>query len=85
MQDLASSLLHSSEQRLARVLLALFQLPAEMDLDPLAGITQQILADMSGTSRQRVNGVLKGFRRSGLIEAEAILRHSPGQSVRENR
>ncbi|HUK48066.1 MAG TPA: Crp/Fnr family transcriptional regulator [Terriglobales bacterium] len=65
--ELAGNLLCTSEQRLARALL----LTAEIDhSDPgsaMPKISQQELADMIGTTRQRVNCLLQRFRKMGLI------------------
>lgn len=66
--DLASSLMDSKEQRLARVLLSLTQRQNEIKPELMAGINQQTLAEMVGTTRQRVNVLLKRFRRLGFIE-----------------
>jgi CRP-like cAMP-binding protein len=67
-QDLASSLVFPSEKRLARALLALKNLPGEHALRLLPGISQQTLADMIGSTRQRVNLLLKRFKEDGFIE-----------------
>lgn len=61
-QALADSLLSSTEQRLAQVLSHLKSLgPGHLALV----FTQQDLANMVGTSRQRVNVLMQRLRRSG--------------------
>lgn len=67
--DLVDQLFHSSEQRLARALLLLAH-------DGQAGkthrvrpeLSQQMLADMVGTTRSRVNFFLNRFKKRGYIE-----------------
>jgi CRP/FNR family transcriptional regulator, cyclic AMP receptor protein len=67
-RDLTSSLVDSKEQRLARVLLSLAHSREGEKPELIRGITQQTLAQMVGTSRQRVNILLKRFRRLGFIQ-----------------
>jgi CRP-like cAMP-binding protein len=67
-QDLASSLVQPSEKRLARALLALSDLSPRSDLRLLSVVSQQTLADMIGSTRQRVNLLLKRFKDAGFIE-----------------
>jgi CRP-like cAMP-binding protein len=63
--DLANNLLDMSERRLARVLLS----PPENDgTGRVSKISQQTLAEMIGVSRQRVNFLMKRFRRLRLID-----------------
>jgi CRP-like cAMP-binding protein len=64
-KDLVSNLVDSSEERLAR---ALFRLSKPVSLDLPAKVSQQTLAEMIGTTRQRVNLLMKHFKHSGLIE-----------------
>jgi len=63
--ELVNNLIDSSEQRLARVLFFLAQ-PDRIDSVPK--VTQQTLAEMIGTTRQRVNFLMKRFKKLGLIE-----------------
>jgi CRP-like cAMP-binding protein len=65
-QDFANRLLEPSDKRLARALLALSRLN-ERQIRPLDHITQQDWAEMIGISRQRVNVLLRQFRKSGLV------------------
>lgn len=66
--ELASSLIDSKEERLARVLLSLARSSNETKPELIAGINQQTLAEMIGSTRQRVNILLQRFRKMGLIE-----------------
>jgi CRP/FNR family transcriptional regulator, cyclic AMP receptor protein len=75
-EALANSLLESSEKRLARALLTMYRLN-EGHCPPYANITQQNWADMIGITRQRVNVLLKQFRKSGLIEDARGLKVKP--------
>jgi CRP-like cAMP-binding protein len=63
--NLINSLMSSSEERLARILVLLSQ-PRKFDLP--SKLTQQTLAEMIGTTRQRVNVLMNRFKNSGLIE-----------------
>jgi CRP-like cAMP-binding protein len=65
----------SSEERLARVLFFLAQ-PGQFDSS--ARVSQQTLAEMIGTTRQRVNVLMKRFEKFGLIE------YSNGLKVRDS-
>jgi CRP/FNR family transcriptional regulator, cyclic AMP receptor protein len=63
--ELVNNLLHSSEERLARTLIFLAQ-PGRLDFP--AKVSQQTLAEMIGTTRQRVNVLMQRFKKLGLIE-----------------
>ncbi|MBK5283131.1 MAG: cyclic nucleotide-binding domain-containing protein [Nitrospiraceae bacterium] len=68
-EDLVDQLFHSSEMRLARVLLLL----ANFDTDGkqervIAKISQERLAEIIGTTRSRVSHFMNKFRKLGLIE-----------------
>jgi CRP/FNR family transcriptional regulator, cyclic AMP receptor protein len=65
-QDLASYILETGEKRLARALLMIARLN-ENHTPPFAKFSQQDWADMIGLTRQRVNVLLQGFRKSGFI------------------
>jgi CRP/FNR family transcriptional regulator, cyclic AMP receptor protein len=68
-EDLIDQLFNSSEIRLARALLLLAGVGKEGRLEAvLPKVNQQILAEMIGTSRQRVNHFMNKFRKLGLIE-----------------
>jgi CRP/FNR family cyclic AMP-dependent transcriptional regulator len=61
-------LFHSSEQRLAQKLLALAHFDGNGRADEISHVTQEMLADMIGTTRPRVNYFLKRFQKMGLIK-----------------
>ena len=68
-EDLIDQLFNSSELRLARALLLLAGIGKEGRLEAvIPKVSQQVLAEMIGTSRQRVNFFMNKFRRLGLIE-----------------
>ncbi|UIJ72004.1 Crp/Fnr family transcriptional regulator [Aurantimonas sp. HBX-1] len=63
-EDLIDHILNSSEKRLARLLLLL----AEVDRDGAAvRVSQEVLAEMVGTTRSRVCYFMNKFRRLGFI------------------
>ena len=68
-EDLVDQLFNSSEKRLARTLLLLARYgeaqPAPMLLPRLS---QELLAEMVGTTRSRVNFFMNKFRKLGFIE-----------------
>jgi CRP-like cAMP-binding protein len=70
--DLASNLLHTVEERLARILSSLVE-SHKSGNNPVSRITQQELAHMIGITRQRVNALLRKFRQSGSIEGTVDL------------
>ena len=68
-EDLIDQLCNSSEKRLARTLLLLARYGNEKT--PLRGvlpISQETLAEMVGTTRPRVNVLMKKFQRLGFID-----------------
>ncbi|MGH9735100.1 MAG: Crp/Fnr family transcriptional regulator [Candidatus Acidiferrales bacterium] len=68
-QDLVNHMFDSSEKRLARVLLLLANYPdASKGPSVLGRISQDNLAEMAGTTRQRVNFFMNKFRRMGFIQ-----------------
>jgi len=79
-QDLANVLLNSTEKRLARklLLLGLYGKQNKTGITLPEGVTQQMLAEMIGTTRTRVNFFMNRFKRLGLIEYDGGLkiRHS---------
>lgn len=68
------NILYSSEERLARALLNIAQVHEDRYARFLPKLTQQELANMIGVTRQRVNVLLKRFRRLGLITPHGSLR-----------
>lgn len=68
-QDLVDHMFNSSEKRLARVLLLLAGYQnAKKWPAMLASISQDNLAEMVGTTRQRINFFMNKFRRLGFIQ-----------------
>jgi CRP/FNR family transcriptional regulator, cyclic AMP receptor protein len=69
--DLVEHLLHSSQQRLARLLLRLAEAgPEEEALIPVS-LNQEELADMIGTTRSRVSTFMNRFREKGFISYDS--------------
>jgi CRP-like cAMP-binding protein len=69
-EDLVDQLFNSSEKRLARALLLLAQFGKD-DTTPetvIPKISQEVLAEMIGTTRSRVNFFMNRFRQMGFIE-----------------
>jgi CRP/FNR family cyclic AMP-dependent transcriptional regulator len=68
-EDLVDQLFNSSEKRLARVLLLLANFGKEGKPEPvIAKISQEMLAEIIGTTRPRVNYFMNKFRNLGLID-----------------
>lgn len=68
-EDLIDQLFNSTEKRLARVLLLLANFGKEGRPEPILGkITQEMLADMIGTTRSRVSVFMNKFRAAGMID-----------------
>jgi len=68
-EDLIDQLFNSTEKRLARTLLLLARYGEQDEPEKtLPKISQQVLADMIGTTRSRVNVFMTKFRRLGFIE-----------------
>ena len=68
-EDLVDQLFNSSEKRLARVLLLLSHFGKESRGEVvIPKISQEVLAEMIGTSRTRVNFFMNRFRKLGYIE-----------------
>jgi CRP/FNR family transcriptional regulator, cyclic AMP receptor protein len=74
-EDLVDHLFNSSEKRLARTLLLLArygdQAPTQLVLPKLS---QELLAEMVGTTRSRVNFFMNKFRKLGFIEYNGSLK-----------
>src|SRR5260370_19882344 len=68
-EDLVDQLFNSSEKRLARALLLLAHYGNEGKPDRVVPeVSQQILAEMIGTTRSRVSFFMNRFSRLGVIE-----------------
>jgi CRP-like cAMP-binding protein len=68
-EDLVDQLFNSSEKRLARVLLLLARFGKEGKSEPvIANISQEVLAEMVGTTRPRISGFMNKFRKLGFVE-----------------
>src|ERR1700733_7348152 len=68
-EDLIDQLFNSSEKRLARLLLLLANFGKEGKPEPIVGkISQEMLAEMIGTTRARVSFFMNKFRKLGFIE-----------------
>jgi CRP-like cAMP-binding protein len=67
-EDLVDQLFNSSEKRLARVLLLLAHFGKEGTPETVVPkISQEMLAEMIGTTRSRVNFFMNRFRKLGFI------------------
>ncbi|MEO8317576.1 MAG: Crp/Fnr family transcriptional regulator [Bradyrhizobium sp.] len=71
--DVVDHLLHSSERRLARLLLLLANSNEEDDKPVSIVLSQEALADMIGATRSRVSTFMNRFREKGFINYD---RHS---------
>ena len=68
-EDLIDQLFNSSEKRLARVLLLLANFGKETAPEPIVGkFSQEMLAEMIGTTRSRVSYFMNRFRKLGYIK-----------------
>jgi CRP/FNR family transcriptional regulator, cyclic AMP receptor protein len=68
-EDLIDQLFNSTEKRLARALLRLARYGHSQDHETrIPKVSQQMLAEMIGTTRPRVNYFMNKFRRLGFIE-----------------
>jgi CRP-like cAMP-binding protein len=70
-EDIVNLLMNSSEKRLARVLLMLARdqdNPAEAVIQH---VSHEMLAEMVGTTRSRINNFMNEFRRLGFIDYNA--------------
>jgi len=68
-EDLVDQLFNSSEKRLARVLLLLANFgKADVGEPVIAKISQEMLAEIVGTTRARVNFFMNKFRKLGFID-----------------
>jgi CRP/FNR family cyclic AMP-dependent transcriptional regulator len=68
-QDLVDQLFNSSEKRLARALMLMARYgKAEKTHHVIPKLSQDVLAEMVGTTRSRVNFFMNKFRKLGFIE-----------------
>jgi CRP-like cAMP-binding protein len=68
-EDLVDQLFNSSEKRLARALLLLAQYGKEdQPKKKLPKISQELLAEMVGTTRSRISFFMNKFRKLGMID-----------------
>ncbi len=68
-EDLVDHLFNSSEKRLARALLLLANFGSGHRTEPvMAKMSQEMLAEIIGTTRPRVNFFMNKFRKLGLID-----------------
>jgi CRP/FNR family transcriptional regulator, cyclic AMP receptor protein len=82
-EDLVDQLFNSSEKRLARTLLLLANFGKEGRPEPItAKVSQEMLAEMIGTTRSRVSFFMNKFRKLGFISYNGHLEvHSSLLSV----
>jgi len=77
-EDLVDQLFNSSEKRLARILLLLAQFGKEKAPEKvIPKISQEVLAEMVGTTRARVNFFMNRFRKLGFIEYNGAIEVHP--------
>jgi CRP/FNR family transcriptional regulator, cyclic AMP receptor protein len=77
-EDLVDQLFNSSEKRLARVLLLLAQFGKDGTPETvIPKISQEVLAEMVGTTRARVNFFMNRFRKLGFIEYNGSIQVHP--------
>lgn len=68
-EDLVDQLFNSSEKRLARVLLLMAHFGKEGKSEAvIPKISQEVLAEMVGTTRSRVSFFMNKFRKLGFLE-----------------
>jgi CRP/FNR family cyclic AMP-dependent transcriptional regulator len=68
-EDLIDQLFNSTEKRLARTLLLLARFgDSELPTRAVPRVSQEMLAEMIGTTRTRVNFFMNKFRKLGLVE-----------------
>jgi CRP/FNR family transcriptional regulator, cyclic AMP receptor protein len=77
-EDLIDQLFNSSEKRLARTLLLLARYGnQEQPQKVLPKVSQEMLAEMIGTTRSRVNFFMNKFRKLGFIEYDREIHVNP--------
>jgi CRP/FNR family transcriptional regulator, cyclic AMP receptor protein len=73
-EDLVDQLFNSSEKRLARVLLLLANFGKKGKTQPtLPHVNHELLAEMIGTTRPRVNYFMNKFRKLGFLDYDGTL------------
>src|SRR5258705_9910117 len=73
-EDLVDQLFNSSEKRLARALLLLANFGKESKPEAInAKVSQEMLAEMIGTTRSRVSHFMNKFRKLGFIDYNGTL------------
>jgi CRP/FNR family cyclic AMP-dependent transcriptional regulator len=78
-EDLVDQLFNSSEKRLARILLLLAQYgKPDASQRVIPKMSQEMLAEMVGTTRSRVNFFMNKFRKLGFIEYNGGLKINHG-------
>jgi len=85
-QDLVDHMFNSSEKRLARILLLLASYQnAKKGPSILGAVSQDNLAEMVGTTRQRINFFMNKFRRLGFIQYNGGIKiHSSLRKILED-
>ena len=74
-EDLIDQLFNSSEKRLARALLLLARYGQhDRPYYVMPNLSQELLAEMVGTTRSRVNFFMNKFRKLGYIEYNGVLK-----------
>ena len=74
-EDLVDQLFNSTEKRLARALLLLARYGDATEAHrTLPKVSQELLAEMIGTTRTRINFFMTKFRRLGFIEYNGVLK-----------
>src|SRR5436190_23032536 len=74
-EDLIDQLFNSTEKRLARTLLLLARYgEPEASHRALPKLSQEVLAEMVGTTRSRVNFFMNKFRKLGFIDYNGALK-----------
>ena len=63
-KEFANSLLEPIEERLARILFSMNSFDSERDDKPAPKVSQQMMAEMMGISRQHVNALIRRFKRA---------------------
>ncbi len=77
-EDLVDHLFNSSERRLARILLLLAKFGKDAKPETvIPKISQEVLAEMVGTTRARVNFFMNRFRKLGFIEYNGSIQVHP--------
>jgi CRP-like cAMP-binding protein len=84
-EDLIAQLSQSSERRLARALLLLAREGNHRKMHRFAGISQETLATMIGTTRSRVNVFMNKFRMLGFVKYRGPLDANGGIRVYTSR